>query len=120
MGERVTPDVIAYCHQCDNACDDHTNCAYEGCNRLFIQCKACAEVFSACCSAHCQEIVEKPKEERIAIQQAWDEKLGPKHYWSRTRVPKDFATKVQTVWEPFVFADGERAVPDKTDRGQHG
>ena len=103
MGERVTEDVISKCHQCETANDDHTNCAYQGCNRLFLQCSSCAEEFQGCCSRQCQDILAKPEEERIAIQKVWEEKLGPKHYWSRTRVPANFATKTAAVWEPFAL-----------------
>ena len=103
MGERVTEDVIAQCHQCGAPCDEHTNCAYEGCNRLFLQCADCAESFQACCSVQCQDIMAKPKEERIAIQQVWDRKLGAKHYWSRTRVPQEFAHTHHEVWEPLAL-----------------
>ena len=43
LGERITEDVIAHCHQCGKPCDTHTNCKNDGCHLLFIQCEACAE-----------------------------------------------------------------------------
>jgi len=43
LGERVTHDVIAHCHQCGKPADNHTNCRNESCHLLFIQCDACAE-----------------------------------------------------------------------------
>ncbi|SQC93969.1 Probable adenylyltransferase/sulfurtransferase MoeZ [Cedecea neteri] len=41
MGERISDDVIAHCHQCGTPCDSHTNCKNDGCHLLFIQCPAC-------------------------------------------------------------------------------
>ena len=32
MGERISDDVIAHCHQCGTACDNHTNCKNDGCH----------------------------------------------------------------------------------------
>lgn len=55
LGERITDDVIAHCHQCGQQCDTHVNCANEQCNLLFIQCSDCAEKYNHCCSSDCQE-----------------------------------------------------------------
>lgn len=62
LGERISDDIIAVCHQCGNPCDDHTNCRNDGCHLLFIQCKACAEKFAGCCSPECQQVVSLPLE----------------------------------------------------------
>lgn len=85
MGERVSEEIIANCHQCGELSDDHTNCGFDGCNRLFIQCPACRAAFDGCCSSVCQDIIKKPREEQIRIQKDWEEKAGPKYYRSRTR-----------------------------------
>lgn len=53
MGERVTDDVLATCHQCGNPSDTHRNCAYDPCHRLFIQCDDCAVTNQGCCSSEC-------------------------------------------------------------------
>ncbi|MTH46576.1 rhodanese-related sulfurtransferase [Escherichia alba] len=55
MGERITGDIIARCHQCGASCDSHTNCKNNGCHLLFIQCPACAKAFNGCCSEGCRE-----------------------------------------------------------------
>ncbi|CUX96299.1 putative adenylyltransferase/sulfurtransferase MoeZ [Candidatus Gullanella endobia] len=55
LGERITPDIIAYCHQCGKPCDSHTNCQNQNCNLLFIQCHICNERYIGCCSITCQE-----------------------------------------------------------------
>lgn len=68
LGERITSDVIAKCHQCGSACDTHTNCAYNDCHKLIIQCKACAEAYNGCCCEACKEINELPKEEQAEIR----------------------------------------------------
>lgn len=68
LGERITDDVIAQCHQCGKACDTHTNCKNDGCHLLFIQCDECAEKMQGCCSQTCAEIVSLPHEERKALR----------------------------------------------------
>lgn len=64
LGERITPDVIAHCHQCGNVADTHTNCKNEGCHLLFIQCESCATLMEGCCSIACQDTLHLPAEER--------------------------------------------------------
>ena len=67
-GERITDDVIAQCHQCGTACDNHTNCENEACHLLFIQCEECAKTMDNCCSTECQEIIKLPFEEQKALR----------------------------------------------------
>ncbi len=55
LGERITDDVLAHCHQCGAPCDTHVNCTYDGCHLLFIQCAECAERMNHCCSLECKE-----------------------------------------------------------------
>lgn len=62
LGERITNDVIARCHQCGNPCDTHTNCANDGCHLLFIQCPACAATYEGCCSHDCKDEKNLPVE----------------------------------------------------------
>lgn len=64
MGERISDEVIAHCHQCGTACDSHTNCLNDGCHLLFIQCPTCAEKYDDCCSEACQEEHKLPEEEQ--------------------------------------------------------
>jgi UPF0176 protein len=68
LGERISEDIIAVCHQCGNPCDDHTNCKNDGCHLLFIQCKACEEKFKGCCSEECKNIIELPLEAQREIR----------------------------------------------------
>ncbi|RXK85448.1 oxygen-dependent tRNA uridine(34) hydroxylase TrhO [Filimonas effusa] len=60
LGERITNDVIASCHQCGKPCDAHTNCKNDGCHLLFIQCEECAEKYAGCCSEECKETIHMP------------------------------------------------------------
>lgn len=69
LGERITEDIIAHCHQCGKACDTHTNCKNNGCHLLFIQCAECANVFEGCCSAACKNTVHLPVERQKEIRQ---------------------------------------------------
>ncbi len=55
MGERISGEVIAQCHQCGEPCDTHTNCANPGCHLLFIQCPRCAITYAGCCSEECRD-----------------------------------------------------------------
>jgi UPF0176 protein len=50
LGERITEDIIAKCHQCGKPADTHTNCLNNGCHLLFIQCADCASQYEGCCS----------------------------------------------------------------------
>jgi UPF0176 protein len=68
LGERITEDVIASCHQCGKPCDEHTNCKNDGCHLLFIQCKECAAAFDGCCSAECKDTVDLPVERQKEIR----------------------------------------------------
>ena len=60
LGERITEDIIALCHQCNLPSDTHTNCKNDGCHLLFIQCSACASKFDGCCSDECKKICNMP------------------------------------------------------------
>ena len=62
LGERITPDIIAQCHQCGKPADTHTNCKNEACHLLFIQCANCAETFDGCCSEACKIVYNLPEE----------------------------------------------------------
>ena len=66
--EAISDDVIASCHQCGSACDEHINCANEGCHLLFIQCPSCAEKFDNCCSSDCAAIIALPEKDQKAMR----------------------------------------------------
>jgi UPF0176 protein len=68
LGERITDDVIAECHQCGKPCDTHTNCKNDACHLLFIQCEECAAQYDGCCSAECRHVYQLPEEEQKALR----------------------------------------------------
>jgi UPF0176 protein len=71
LGERITEEIIAHCHQCGKPADTHVNCANEACHLLFIQCDECKEKYEGCCSKECQDFIHLPievqKEKRKGI-----------------------------------------------------
>lgn len=72
LGERISDEVIANCHQCGKPCDTHVNCKNETCNLLFIQCDECAAKYNGCCSNECNEYIQLPVEERVKFRKGKD------------------------------------------------
>jgi UPF0176 protein len=72
LGERITDEIIASCHQCGTPADDHTNCKNEACHLLFIQCKQCAEQYQGCCSQHCTDTINLPEEVQKELRKGID------------------------------------------------
>ena len=72
LGERISDEIIAKCHQCGNTADTHTNCKNEGCHLLFIQCEECAEAHQGCCSKECTDIINLPEEEQKQLRKGID------------------------------------------------
>jgi UPF0176 protein len=72
LGERITEDVIAKCHQCGKPADTHTNCKNDGCHLLFIQCEDCAKKYDGCCSEACTTTYHLPLEEQKEIRKGID------------------------------------------------
>ena len=72
LGEKITEDIIAKCHQCGALCDTHTNCKNDGCHLLFIQCPSCAETYAGCCTQACTDIVHLPIEKQIELRKGID------------------------------------------------
>jgi UPF0176 protein len=68
LGERITEDIIAKCHQCGAPADSHTNCTNEACHLLFIQCAQCALVYEGCCGVACRDFIHLPIEEQVALR----------------------------------------------------
>jgi UPF0176 protein len=68
LGERISEDVVAHCHQCGQPCDNHVNCANDACHILFIQCEDCAARYGHCCSEECRDFLALPEEERLRLR----------------------------------------------------
>jgi UPF0176 protein len=72
LGERITNNVIAQCHQCGQPADTHTNCKNDGCHLLFIQCPTCATQYNGCCSQACQAIYNLPLQQQKELRKGID------------------------------------------------
>ena len=68
MGERISEETIAKCHQCGATCDTHVNCSNDACHILFIQCENCAAKYENCCSKKCSDFNKLPEEEREELK----------------------------------------------------
>ena len=84
LGERISNDVIANCHQCGEPCDTHTNCANDECHLLFIQCEKCSEKYTGCCSTDCSDILALPIEQQRERRKGKKKEL-PNNHKSRVR-----------------------------------
>jgi UPF0176 protein len=85
MGERISPEIIARCHQCGRPADTHSNCSNDACHLLMIQCADCAARYEGCCSVECQEVIHLPREARQALRKG-NGKGSPPFNKSRARV----------------------------------
>ena len=64
LGERVTEEIIAACHQCGKPADTHVNCVNDACHLLFIQCEECKTKMEGTCSKECLDFIHLPEEEQ--------------------------------------------------------
>lgn len=85
VGERITEDVIAQCHQCNSPSDTHVNCANDDCHLLFIQCEKCAELMQGCCTPECMHIALLPVEEQRVLRKGRKKQDSLAVYKSRLR-----------------------------------
>jgi UPF0176 protein len=90
LGERISDEVIAHCHQCGSTWDTHVNCKNVGCNLLFLQCPSCAEKYDGCCSEECQSIYHLPIEEQKEYRKNKDSGI---RIFSKGRFDKRLETK---------------------------
>ncbi len=91
LGERISEDIIARCHQCGEPCDTHVNCANQACHILFIQCSTCSAAKDACCSQLCQDFNKLPLDLREASKKEYTfngTKFGKGRY-KAARAPKN-------------------------------
>ncbi|TAL51902.1 MAG: rhodanese-related sulfurtransferase [Chitinophagaceae bacterium] len=72
LGEKITDEIIAQCHQCGKPCDTHVNCANDACHLLFIQCEDCNKSFEGCCSKECLDFIHLPAEQQKELRKGID------------------------------------------------
>ena len=68
MGERISEEIVAKCHQCGQPCDTHVNCQNDACHILFIQCEDCAATYTHCCSTKCSDFNQLPEDQRKELR----------------------------------------------------
>ena len=74
LGEKITDDILSGCHQCNEKCDEHTNCKNDACHILFIQCKECEKELNGCCSEDCEHVASLPliEQKKLRKDRVWD------------------------------------------------
>ncbi|MFC0878092.1 rhodanese-related sulfurtransferase [Saccharicrinis sp. FJH2] len=80
LGERISDEIIAHCHQCGKPCDTHTNCKNSHCNLLFIQCEECKTKHDGCCSDRCETIYQTPEEKKKEVMKELGFVKSPRYY----------------------------------------
>jgi len=72
LGERITDEIIAHCHQCGKPADTHVNCVNDSCHLLFIQCDECNKEMEGCCSKECLDFIHLPVEQQKELRKGID------------------------------------------------
>ena len=85
LGERVTEDIIAFCHICKSPCDNHTDCKNDACHILFIQCNRCSEMLKGCCSEECKNFASLPMEKQKSLRKDLDKVVSKTFFDSRIK-----------------------------------
>ncbi|GEM_PF-6885 len=117
LGERITNDIISQCHQCGKPCDNHTNCANDGCHLLFIQCDECKVAMENCCSTECLAITHLPLAEQIQLRRG--KQVGNKVFRKGKSENLKFKHSGEQYNKPLAVAEilscGERSVAQTKD-----
>ena len=85
LGERVTDDIISYCHLCGDSCDNHTDCKNDACHILFIQCEKCNESLNGCCSKECMDFASLPIDDQKVLRKDPDRVISRTFFDSRIK-----------------------------------
>ena len=85
LGERVTEDIISFCHICKSPCDNHTDCKNDACHILFIQCDRCSEMLKGCCSEECKKFASLPIEKQKSLRKDLDKVVSKTFFDSRIK-----------------------------------
>lgn len=72
LGERITEEIIAHCHQCGQPADTHVNCVNDACHLLFIQCEACKQKMKGTCSTECFDFIHLPEDQQKELRKGID------------------------------------------------
>ena len=85
LGERVTEDIISFCHICKSPCDNHTDCKNDACHILFIQCNRCSKMLKGCCSEECKSFASLPIEKQKSLRKDPDNVVSKTYFDSRIK-----------------------------------
>ncbi|MBT5440752.1 MAG: rhodanese-related sulfurtransferase [Candidatus Marinimicrobia bacterium] len=85
LSERVTEDILSFCHQCGEPADQHLDCGNDACHILFIQCDKCNLKYSGCCSTDCQDFASLPIEEQRVLRKDPKKIVSKARYSSRVK-----------------------------------
>ncbi len=64
MGERISDEIIAHCHQCGAPCDSHTNCKMMAAICCLFSVQYVRKNTKGCCSEICCEESALPPDEQ--------------------------------------------------------
>ena len=68
MGERISDDIISYCHLCaKEKCDTHVHCKNQACHVLFLCCEKCTLKKQGYCSYKCMTFDHLPEKVKKII-----------------------------------------------------
>ena len=54
---KITDDILGSCSLCNAPCDDYSNCLRAACNKHFIGCNNCINIYANTCSALCYDLI---------------------------------------------------------------
>jgi len=58
---RINEDILSSCALCAKPCDDYYNCLNATCNKHFICCNDCVQVYENTCGSTCQTLIKEKK-----------------------------------------------------------
>jgi len=58
---KINNDILGSCALCSLPCDDYHNCLNASCNKHFICCTNCINIYAKTCSKNCQSLIEENK-----------------------------------------------------------
>ncbi len=63
---RINDDILTHCDQCDELCNDYTNCINSLCNVQYISCNNCMKRMENACSEKCRKLLAEGKVKKRA------------------------------------------------------
>ena len=61
ISHKVNSDILSNCDNCETPCDYYTNCLNAQCNKQFLGCPECLNLYQECCSKICADLVNAGK-----------------------------------------------------------